>query len=62
MTPVAKAVDTPRVIQGQEIVSPLGNAKLDPKAEKELRKEIVEKGLEALQVDVDAHTLFERNK
>ena len=62
MTPVARAVDSPRVVQGKEIVNPLGDATMDPKSEKALRREIVEKGLEALQTDVETSTLFERNK
>lgn len=62
MSSVALGVGSPRVVQGMEIVNPLGNANLTPEAEKELRRDILNKALEALQTDVDSPTLFERNK
>lgn len=40
----------------------MGKAGMDPKSEKALRREIVEKGLEALQTAVKDSTLFERSK
>jgi glycine reductase complex component B subunit gamma len=52
-------VGSNRVVAGSKIVNPLGNADLGPKEEKELRRAIVEKALEALQADVKEQSLFE---
>ena len=62
MSPVARQGDSPRIVQGMEIVSPLGNAKMDKETEKELRRDIVKDALEALQTEVKDSTLFERHK
>lgn len=51
-------VGSNRIIPAPSIVHPLGNADLDAKAEKELRRAIVEKALEALQAEVQEQTLF----
>ena len=60
MTPVALMVGSNRIIPGSGIVHPVGNADLDPKAEKTLRRAIVEKALEALQTDLTEQKLFPR--
>jgi len=60
MTPVALMVGSNRVVPGAGIVHPVGNAELESKAEKTLRRAIVEKALEALQAEVEEPTLFER--
>ena len=52
-------VGSNRIIRGTKIVNPLGNADLEPQDEKELRRAIVEKALEALQTDVKEQTLFD---
>ncbi len=62
MSSVALGVGSPRVVQGKEIVNPLGNANLTPEAEMELRRSILDKALEALQTDVESPTLFDPNK
>jgi len=59
MTPIALMVGSNRIIPGSGIIHPLGNADLDPKAEKALRRAIVEKAIEALQAEVQEQTLFE---
>ena len=59
MTPVAMGVGSIRVIQGKEIVSPLGNARMESPAEKEMRLGLVNKALEALQTKVTEPTLFQ---
>ena len=41
-----------------KIVNPLGNAELEPEAEKSLRRSIAERALTALQADVKETTLF----
>lgn len=46
-------------MSGIKIVNPLGNAALGPQEEKELRRAILEKALEALQADVEDQSLFD---
>jgi len=53
-------VGSNRIVAGSKIVNPLGNADLEPKDEKELRRTILRKALEALQEDVKEQTLFEQ--
>ncbi|MCH2504773.1 MAG: hypothetical protein MK125_04315 [Dehalococcoidia bacterium] len=48
MTAVAEAVGSNRIVQGQGIVNLLGDSDLPPEEERELRKQIVRKALEAL--------------
>ena len=48
MTTVAEAVGSNRIVQGQGIVNLLGDSDLPPQEERELRKQIVRKALEAL--------------
>jgi hypothetical protein len=51
MTAVAEAVGSNRIVQGQGIVNLLGDSDLPPEEERELRKQIVRKALEALATD-----------
>ena len=51
MTAVAKAVGSNRIVQGQGIVNLLGDSDLPPEEERELRRQIVRKALEALATD-----------
>lgn len=53
-------VGSNRIVAGSKIVNPLGNADLDPQEEKELRRAILEKALQALQTDVKDQTLFDQ--
>jgi betaine reductase len=53
-------VGSNRIVRGSKIVNPLGNADLDPQDEKELRRSILEKALEALQSNVREQTIFEQ--
>lgn len=53
-------VGSNRIITGNKIVNPLGNADLDPHDEKEMRRAILERALKALQVDVEEQTLFDQ--
>jgi glycine reductase len=62
MTPVALGASSIRVVQGKEIVNPLGNAKMDLPTEKKLRLEIIAEALKALQTQVKGSTLFQSNK
>ena len=47
--PIAKMVGSNRVVLGNGIVHVTGDARLPPQDEKELRKKLMEKALEALQ-------------
>jgi len=53
-------VGSNRVVPGSGIVHPVGNADLEQREEKKLRRTIVEKALEALQTEVREPTLFAR--
>lgn len=48
VTPVAKMVGSHRIVEGGGIVHVMGSADLAPEAEKEHRRKLVEKALEAL--------------
>lgn len=52
-------VGSNRVVAGVKIVNPLGSAELGPREEKELRRAILEKALEALQAEVEDQSLFD---
>jgi len=60
MTPIAVMVGSNRIIPGSGIIHPLGNIELDPREEKTLRRNIVERALEALQTGVTEQKLFSR--
>jgi glycine reductase complex component B subunit gamma len=47
--PIAKMVGSNRVVLGNGIVHVTGDAKLAPEDEKEVRRKLVQKALEALQ-------------
>jgi glycine reductase len=51
-------VGSNRIIPGNKIVNPLGNVDLDLQNERELRRAIIEKALEALQAEVKEQTIF----
>ena len=60
MTPVSVMVGANRIIPAAGIVHPLGNAELTPEREKELRRKIVERALEALETELEGQKVFER--
>ena len=51
-------VGSNRIIPAVKIVNPVGNAELEPREEKKLRRSIVERALQALQTDVAEPTVF----
>lgn len=53
-------VGSNRIVTGSKIVNPLGNAELEPKDEKELRRVILRKALSALEKEVKEQTLFDQ--
>ncbi len=48
MTPVAAAAGSNRIVRGHAIVYPLGDAELPESEERELRRQVVQRALEAL--------------
>jgi glycine reductase complex component B subunit gamma len=58
--PVAFMVGSNRIVAGNKIVNPLGSADLEPREEKELRRTILKRAVDALQKDVKDQTLFDQ--
>jgi glycine reductase len=58
MTPIAEMVGSNRVVQGNGIVHPVGETGASVEQERQLRRRIIERALEALRTPVDAPTLF----
>ena len=58
MVPISVSVGANRIIPTVSIPYPLGNPKLNPVEEKNLRRQLVEKALKALQTDVTEQTVF----
>ncbi len=59
VVPISLTVGANRIVPAIAIPHPLGNPALDPKEEKDLRRHIVEKALNALTTPVDDQTVFE---
>ena len=59
VTPISMTVGANRIVPAIAIPHPLENPALDPAEEKELRRHIVEKALEALTTEVDGQTIFD---
>ena len=61
VVPISQTVGANRIVPAIAIPHPLGNPALTHEEEKELRRKIVEKALEALETPVDEQTVFEWN-
>ena len=59
VTPISMTVGANRIVPAIAIPHPLGNPALDKDEEKKLRRDIVEKALEALATEVDGQTIFD---
>jgi len=59
VVPISLTVGANRIVPAVAIPHPLGNPKLSREEEKTLRRQLVEKALKALQVEVDSQTVFE---
>ena len=59
VTPISLTVGANRIVPTVAIPYPLGNPSLAPIEEKELRRNLVEKALLALQTEVEEQTVFE---
>jgi len=51
-------VGSTRILPGQKIVNPVGNADLPGPEEKKLRRSIVQKALKALQTDIEEQRIM----
>lgn len=58
VTPVAMTVGSNRIIQGIGIMHPVGDPKLSPEREKQLRRTMLGKALKALQEDLKEQKVF----
>lgn len=59
VTPISMTVGANRIVPAIAIPHPLGNPKLSPEEEYDLRMGIVKKALKALSTEVDGQTIFE---
>ena len=48
MVPVAEMVGSPRIVAGNGIVHPMGDAERPPEEERKLRRKLVERALDSL--------------
>ncbi len=60
VVPISLTVGANRIVPAIAIPHPLGNPALEAAEEKDLRRSIVEKSLEALTTEVTEQTVFER--
>ncbi len=58
VVPISKTVGANRIVPAIAIPHPLGDPTVNTKAEKQLRRELVEKALSALETEVDEQTVF----
>ena len=58
VVPISKTVGANRIVPAVAIPHPLGDPSLNPKAEKQMRRELVEKGLAALTTEIEEQTVF----
>ena len=60
VVPISQTVGANRIVPAVAIPYPLGNPLLGIEDEKKLRRSIVERALEALTIDINSQTVFER--
>ena len=58
VVPISLTVGANRIVPAIAIPHPLGDPTLTPEAEKEMRRDLVEKALSALTTDVEEQTVF----
>ena len=59
VVPISLTVGANRIVPTVAIPYPLGDPKMAPEDEKELRRKLVRKALRALETPVDSQTVFE---
>jgi betaine reductase len=60
VVPISLTVGANRIVPTVAIPHPLGNPALSKEDEKELRRKLVRKALDALQTEVDGQTVFDK--
>ena len=60
VVPISLTVGANRIVPTVAIPHPLGDPTLEPAAEKELRRELVERALRALETPVEEQTVFKK--
>jgi glycine reductase len=60
VVPISLTVGANRIVPTIAIPHPLGNPALGKEEEKELRRKLVRKALDALQTEVDGQTVFDK--
>ncbi len=58
VVPISLTVGANRIVPAVAIPHPLGNPQLEAEEEKQLRRQMVEKALQALQMPVTGQTVF----
>lgn len=58
IVPLAESIGPNRIIPGKAITHPLGDPMLAPAEEKEFRRGLIRRALEALQTDIEGQTIF----
>lgn len=58
IVPISQSIGANRIVPTVSIPYPLGNPELSPEAEKQLRKDLVEKALVALETPITEQTVF----
>ena len=58
VVPISMTVGANRIVPAIAIPHPAGDPTINPAAEKQLRKDLVEKALSALETEVEEQTVF----
>lgn len=58
IVPISKTVGANRIVPAVAIPHPLGNPKLSEEEEKQLRRKLVQKALDALSTEIAEQTIF----
>ena len=59
VTPISMTVGANRIVPAIAIPYPLGDPNLTAEQEKDIRRKLINRSLEALSTDVDGQTIFE---
>ena len=60
MTPISQSVGANRIVPGISIPHVTGDPSVSKEEEKEVRRELVETALNALQTEIDKQTIFKK--
>lgn len=59
VVPISKTIGANRIVPAVGIPYPIGDPTLGEEKSKEIRRELVERGLKALQTEIEDQTVFE---